>query len=111
MPGPNNALAFRPSTKTAFSLEGTSATTSGTTANAIPDKDAPEVLITNLDTAIIQHVTFGPSAGPSAATTTTRMTLLPNSTQAIRLPPGATHAYFLSASGTPAWSMVSGEGF
>lgn len=106
-----STLAFQPSTATAYSYEGTSATNSGTTARAIPDVSCDQVLVSNLDSSIIQYVAFGASSGPNAGTGTARIPLPPNSVQVFTLPPNATHAYFQSASGTPAYSMVSGRGY
>jgi hypothetical protein len=111
MSGPINMLAFQPSTATAYAYEGTSAVASGTTARAIPDTSCAQVMVTNRDGTIWQYVAFGASSGPNAATTTTRLPMPPNSIQVFSLPPGATHAYFEAASGTPAYSMVSGNGY
>lgn len=111
MSGPRNTLPFQPSSITAFSYENTSAVGSGATARAIPDPACEQVLISNRDSAIVQYVAFGASTGPNAATTTTRMTLPPYSVQVFTLPPGATHAYFEAASGTPGYSIVSGRGY
>lgn len=111
MSSPRNVEAFQPSRAAAFSYEGTSATNSGTTARAIPDTSAQQVLVTNLDSAIVQYVAFGGSSGGDAGTGTTRMVLPPYSAQVFSLRLGDTHAYFQSASGTPSYSMVSGRGY
>jgi hypothetical protein len=111
MSGPTNMLAFQPSTKTAYAYQGTSAVASGATARAIPDTSCDQIMVCNLDAAISQFVAFGASSGPNAATTTARLPMPPLSIQVFTLPPGATHAYFEAASGTPAYSMVSGIGY
>lgn len=111
MSDPRNVLAFQPSSKAAFSYETTSAVGSGATARALPDSSSPQVLVTNKDSSIWQYVAFGASTGPNAATTTARLPMPPGSVQVFTLPPTATHAYFEAASGTPAYSIVSGRGY
>lgn len=111
MSDPRSYLAFQRSGISTPGYEGTSATNSGTTARAIPDPTCPQLMVSNVDTSIYQYLALGASSGPSAATTTQRHVLPPNSIQVFTLLPGDTHAYFISASGTPAYSMVSGRGY
>lgn len=111
MSGPLNALAFQPSAATANSFEGTSSTSSNTTARAIPDTSADQLMVCNLDASIIQYFAMGASTGPNANTATARIALPPGTVQIFTRRQTDTHAYFSSASGTPAYSMVSGTGY